>query len=241
MSTPRRRIRGLAFDLEGTVVDVEAAHHHGHLAAAKEFGLELSLAEAYAKLPHIIGGPDEKVCSDILSLLDPDTRNHRNQVTLGEILACTQAHYARLLAEMPIAPRRGFLEFYARARDLGLKLTIGSATSEEQAVTLLKRSGLMSLFGQRNIVLREHVTNLKPAPDVFLKTASIMGIDPSDQLVFEDSPRGVQAALTAGSQAVGMPVVIRALTVGALVDAGACRIFFDWGEINVSALIENLS
>lgn len=54
-------IRGIAFDLKGTVVDVEAAHHNGHLAAAAEFGLTISLEEAYARLPHFIGGPDEKV------------------------------------------------------------------------------------------------------------------------------------------------------------------------------------
>lgn len=150
-------IRGIAFDLEGTVVDVEAAHHNGHLAAAGEFGL-----------------------------------------------------------------------------------TIGSLTPERQAVTLLERSGLATTFGPHNIVLREHVANPKPAPDVFLKTASIMEIDPAEQLVFEDSPRGVKAALTAGSKIVGMPVVIRGVTVGALVDAGVHRIFFDWREINASALIKNL-
>lgn len=141
---------------------------------------------------------------------------------------------------MPIKPRSGFLDFYERVRDMGLKLTIGSLTPEKQAVTLLERSGLATLFGQHNIVLREHVANPKPAPDVFLKTASTMEIDPREQLVFEDSPRGVKAALAAGSKAVGMPVVIRGVTVGALVDAGACRIFFDWREINASALIENL-
>lgn len=41
-------IRGIAFDLEGTVVDVESAHHNGHLSAAKEFGLVISLDEVRA-------------------------------------------------------------------------------------------------------------------------------------------------------------------------------------------------
>lgn len=58
-------IQGIAFDLEGTVVDVEAAHHNGHIAAAADFGLSITLDEAYQKLAHFIGGPDEKVCGDI--------------------------------------------------------------------------------------------------------------------------------------------------------------------------------
>lgn len=230
-------IQGIAFDLEGTVVDVEAAHHNGHLAVASEFGLTISLEEAYAKLPHFIGGPDEKVCEDIWKLLDGSTRQ---RVTIDEILARDKFHYERLLAEMSIKPRPGFLDFHKTAHNMGLMLTIGSLTPEKQAVTLLERSGLAMLFGERNIVLREHVANPKPAPDVFLKTASIMGVNPSEQVVFEDSPRGVKAAPTAGSKVVGMPVVIRGVTVAALVDAGVSRLFFDWRDINVSNLIANL-
>lgn len=231
------RIRGIAFDLEGTVVDVEAAHHNGHLATASEYGLTLTLEEAYSRLPHFIGGPDDKVCEDIWQRLDEDVRS---RVAVGEILARDQFHYERLLAELPIEPRPGFLDFYKEASDLDLGLTIGSLTAEKQAAVLLERSGLARLFGERNIVLREHVANPKPAPDVFLKTASIMGIATSEQLVFEDSPRGVKAALTAGSKAIGMPVVIRGVTVGALVDAGVCALFYDWRHIDLAGLINNL-
>lgn len=230
-------IRGIAFDLEGTVVDVEAAHHNGHLATASEYGLTLTLEEGYAKLPHFIGGPDDKVCEDIRKLLNEDVRR---RVAVNEILARDQFHYERLLAELPIAPRPGFLDFYGKAHRLGLGLTIGSLTAKKQDVTLLKRSGLAQLFDEHNIVLREHVANPKPAPDVFLKTATIMEINPAEQLVFEDSPRGVKAALTAGSKAVGMPVVIRGVTVGALVDAGVCALFYDWRHIDVAGLINNL-
>ncbi len=170
--------------------------------------------------------------------MDPDTRN---RLSVDDILARNKFHYERLLAEMPIEPRVGFLDFFREVRNLGLKFAIGSLTPKKYAITLLERSGLMVLFGQRNIVLREHVANPKPAPDVFLKTASIMEIDPHEQLVFEDSPPGVKAALAAGSKAIGMPVVIRGITIGALVDAGICRIFFDWREIDVSTPIKNLS
>ena len=232
------KIYGFAFDLEGTAVDVEMAHHLGHIAAAAEFGLTISLEQAYNKVPHFIGGPDEKVCEDIWHLLGSKTRT---LVTVNEILARDKFHYERLLTEMPIEPRPGFLGFCIKASSMGIMRTVGSLTSEKQAVMLLKNSGLAGeFFRKENIVLREHVARLKPAPDVFLKTASIMGIKPCEQLVFEDSPLGVQAALAAGSKAVGMPVVIRGTTVGALVDAGACRIFFDWREINIRALIDNL-
>ena len=231
-------IRGIAFDLEGTVIDVEAAHHHGHLAAASEFGLKMSLDAAYAKLPHIIGGPDEKVCEDIHALLD---QSMRARVNVEEILARDRLHYERLLWDSPIEPRPGFLDFCEAVRSAGLKVTIGSLTPAKQAVLLLERSGLAANFGPHSVVLREHVEKPKPAPDVFLKTAAIMAVAPREQLIFEDSPRGVTAALAAGSRAIGMPVILRGNLVGALVDAGACRIFFDWRDINALALIGTLN
>ena len=229
-------IKGIAFDLEGTVIDVEKAHHQGHLAAAAEFGLKMSLEEAYVKLPHFIGGPDEKVCEDIIELLGHAGRG----ILVGDIMGRDKFHYERLLAQMPIKLRPGFLDFYHLMGIQGYMMSIGSLTPENQAMTLIKQSGLGELFGERNIVLREHVANPKPAPDVFLKTASIMGVYPAEQLVFEDSPRGVAAALAAGSKAVGMPVVLKGATVCALVDAGVSRLFYDWREINALALVKNL-
>ena len=40
------KINGVAFDLEGTVVDVEEAHHRGHFAVAKDVGVDLTLETA---------------------------------------------------------------------------------------------------------------------------------------------------------------------------------------------------
>lgn len=230
-------IGGVAFDLEGTIIDVEKAHHNKHLAAAAEFGLALTLEDALIMIPHFIGGPDEKVCEAIWGLLDPAIQE---KVSVEQILVRDKLHYNRFLETIPIEPRPGFLDFYANVRALGIPMTIGSLTPQNQAETLLERSGLGNLFGDDNIVLREHVSNEKPAPDVYLLTAKIMGVDTRNQLVFEDSPHGVMAALAAGSKAVGMPTIIRPHTVAALIEAGACRIFYDWGEINVPVLIENL-
>ncbi len=219
-------IEGIAFYLEGTVVDVEAAHHEGHIATAKEFGVHLTLDEALSKIPHFIGGPDDKVCEDILNLI---VLENRNGMTAKDILVRDKFHYERLLATMEICPRPGFNKFFETMRVSGLRMAIGSLTATNQAMILLDRSGLRKLFRESNIILREHVAQVKPAPDVFLKTAAVMGISPKNQLVFEDSPRGVQAAIAAGSSFIfGMPVYNRTETVQPLFNAGARGVFLDW-------------
>lgn len=227
-------IRGVAFDLEGTVIDVEAAHHGAHLRAMAEMGIEMTLEEALVRIPHFIGGPHECIRDEVWALSDgtkpPNFFDERDRFW-----------YDKLLKTMPITPRPGWRWCFGEILARGLHVSIGSLTRKDQAQHLLARSGLDRLFKPKTIVLHDDVQHLKPAPDVFLETARRMGIDPKDQLVFEDSPNGVRAAIAAGSKAVGMPVVIRGSTVGALVDAGASRIFFDWREINILALIENLS
>jgi beta-phosphoglucomutase-like phosphatase (HAD superfamily) len=230
-------IKGIAFDLEGTVINVEAAHHEGHLAAAADFGLVITLDEAYAKLPHFIGGPDEKVCEDIWHLLP---QREDEPPTIADILARDKFHYERLLRDVPIETRSGWLRAWEVAGQLGLKVAIGSLTPTAQADTLLQRCKLRKFFSPREIVLAEDVARKKPAPDVFLETAQRMGINPSEQLVFEDSPNGVRAAIAAGSTAIGMPVIHRPDTIGKLLEAGACRIFWNWDEMDLRGLVKNL-
>jgi len=231
-------IEGIAFDLEGTVVDVEEAHHKGHLVTAREFGVHIPPEEAFKKLPHFIGGPDRAVCEEIRSLMDPADAEG---VTVDEILDRDRFHYDRLLQSMPIELRPGFVDFYEAAKAMGLPMTIGSLTEEAQARKLLEGSRLVHLLGEENIVLREHVQEVKPAPDVFWETARRMTIDPKSQVVFEDSPRGVTAAKRAGSLAVGMPVIIKGETIASLVDAGASQIFFDWRVIDAKRLVSVLN
>lgn len=230
------RVSGVAFDLEGTVVNVEPAHHEGHIRAARDAGAIITLEEAIqcVKIPHFIGGPDEEVAMDIAILA-------HGPMSAEEVLARTRRYYELLLGTMTIEPRPGFLKFFEQLKSAGIKMAIGSLTPMEQAKTLLYRSGVGALFEDRDIVLKEDVVNPKPAPDVFVKTAEIMGIDPREQLVFEDSPRGVQAAIAAGSQAIGMPVYFEGEPVRALHRAGALKIFRSWEDVDLSDLLSFLA
>ena len=188
------KIKGVAFDLEGTLVDVEWAHHEGHIYAAREVGVHLTLKTAISKIPHFIGGPDEKIAEEIWQLSDKGK-------SVNEILGSDTVHFHRFLEKMEIKPRIGVLEVIAELRRLKIAFAVGSLDRAERAYHLLDRSGIRSHFD--HIVLREDVELVKPAPDVYLKTAERMGIEPSEQLVFEDSPRGVIAAIAAGSMAIG--------------------------------------
>lgn len=226
-------IRGVAFDLEGTAIDVEQAHHEGHLAAAADVGVHLTLDQALETIPHFIGGPDSKIAEEIWHLSD-------KKEAVSFILARDRFHYEQFLREVSIQSRAGFCETVSWLIEWRYKVAIGSLTASHHARFLLERAGLVNLFRPEQVVLAEDVQNLKPAPDVFFETARRMGVQPVDQLVFEDSPNGIRAAVRAGSRAIGMPVYNRPEAVVPLIEAGAVRVFMDWREIEFACLLKNL-
>ncbi|MBI4095117.1 MAG: HAD family phosphatase [Candidatus Liptonbacteria bacterium] len=227
-------IKGIAFDMEGTVIDLEAAHHEGHIRAAKDVGVTLKLEGALSSVPGFIGGPDSAVAEGIYEL--------SNKVHSADfILSRTRHHYSELRETMRIEVRPGFEDALRELRGGECFPTaIGSLTPRRFAELLIRKSGLGKLFKPAQIVLKEDVRREKPAPDVFLETAPRMGIHPTEQLVFEDSPNGIRAAVAAGSIPIGMPTYNRPEVVTQLVNAGARRIFFYWDEMNVGALVANL-
>lgn len=225
-----KKIKGIAFDLEGTVVDVEEAHHQGHFAAAEEVGVKLTFDTALELIPHFIGGPDEKIVEEIWGLSD-------KRLSRAFIAERDKYYYHEFLKKMDIKPRSGFVEFLGKMRVTGLKTSIGSLTGKDEAGVLLRVSGLDKVFPREIMVLREDVKNTKPAPDVFLETAKRMGIDAGEQLVFEDSPNGVKAALAAGSAAVGMPVFNKPEVIERLVQSGAVKIFKNWHEVDITEFL----
>lgn len=67
----------------------------------------------------------------------------------------------------------------------------------------LQRLSISDWFDE--VVTADDVTEGKPAPEVFLKAARLLGVDPSRCLVLEDAPSGILAAQRAGMQVIAIP------------------------------------
>ena len=69
---------------------------------------------------------------------------------------------------------------------------------------------IIDRFGWRenfdHLVSAEHVNNVgKPAPDIYLHTASLLSLDPSQCVVIEDSENGIKSAKAAGMCCIAVP------------------------------------
>ena len=86
-------------------------------------------------------------------------------------------------------------------RSRGLLLGIGSSSKNTKFI--LSRIGLGDYFDK--ISDGTNITRSKPDPEVFLKAAEYLGLEPADCLVVEDAKAGIEAARAAGmdSAAIG--------------------------------------
>jgi beta-phosphoglucomutase len=229
-------IKGVAFDLEGTVVDVEIAHHEGFLYAVEKLeGINLTMEEAIKGFPAFVGGGDYAVIKEILA-----TRGLASEENIEKVRLEKMAYYNDRLKTLDCSPRPGALETITWLKKNGYKVAIASLTPKEQAKVLFEKSGIDRHFDKDCIILLEDVKSKKPAADVYLKTAERMGIKPAEQLAFEDSKTGITAAKAAGSLAIGMPVYDRSAILSALIENGASRIFWDWREMDIEAVLASM-
>ncbi len=237
-------IAGVVFDLEGTVVDMEPAHHEAHIQSAKVIGVELTLERCLdgVTVPHFIGGPDELVAQEIASLTKTAEDIQARQDSASMFLANDKAVYDRLMREAPCKPRPGFYRAYLTLTNgYDLPAVIGSSTPREYAEMLLFRSELDEHFRSNQVVLGQKAKDGKAIPDVWVECAKRMDVSPDQLLVFEDSPRGIMGAVQVGATCIGMPVYNKPSVIQKLLEAGAARVFMDWREINVEELITNLN
>lgn len=87
-----------------------------------------------------------------------------------------------------------------RLKKEGYKIAVGS--SSRNARKVLKHLQISDLFD--TISDGNSVERAKPAPDLFLHTAEVIGLEPAECVVLEDAESGVEAALAAGMIAVGI-------------------------------------
>ncbi|NUS13176.1 MAG: HAD family phosphatase [Streptomyces sp.] len=227
-------VTAVAFDLDGTLVDLELLHHEAWLSAARQAGVRLTREQALHRLPHFVGGPDPAVAEEIAALSPA-------AVPPADTLAAKLRAFDELVGAVEeIAPRPGVAAVLDRLRSRGVPLAVGTATERETAVAVLHRAGLLDLFGEARVVAAQDVPRLKPAPDVYRATARLLGVPEEHQLVFEDSVTGALAAASAGSPVVAVPTVHDPDYLLRFRAAGAVAVVEDWRDPGMAALLDGL-
>jgi len=179
----------LIFDLDGVIVDSMPVHELAWRRYLESLGFDGSDIPS-----RMHGRRNDEIVRDFLG----QTMDQHAVLAHG---AAKERVFRDLLRErLRESLVAGIAEWLDRVEGAPIAL----ATNAERANIdfTLDGTGLRRYFDV--IVDGSEVSRPKPAPDVYLRAAELLGISPRDCIVFEDSPVGVAAAVAAGMRVVGV-------------------------------------
>jgi beta-phosphoglucomutase family hydrolase len=180
----KKGVKGLIFDLDGTLADTMPYHFVGWKTACKKYGAHLS--EDFLRIN--TGVPGWIIASKIIEM-----NGLTGEVTVDQIMEEKYEVFFKLHHLIkPIEPVTEIVKKYFGR----LPMAIGTGGHRFAVERTLNITGLTKYFDI--IVTANDVSRFKPHPETFLKCAEQMNINPSDIEVFEDGDLGIEAAEKAG-------------------------------------------
>lgn len=181
-----KKIKGIVFDMDGTMIDNNSFHIKAWEAFTKKYNLPFDLDTYRTKFS---GG----------------TNTNALKILFGSDLA------DKLLEEYAYEKESLYRNIYKpHIKEVsGLKNLIKKIKSHKLAVAVATSAPFENVeFVLKELELDENsfdvvtdisqVINGKPHPEIYLKTAAALKIDPKFLLAFEDSPKGIESAKSAG-------------------------------------------
>jgi len=127
---------------------------------------------------------------------------HNIDENLEKLINERRIIYEKLLSSN-IKPMPGLIKLLKLLQNHNLKMAIASSSNLNIINLVLSNLQIKKYF--QVITSGDEVKRSKPHPEIFLKTAKKINIDPKDCLVLEDSQLGVEAAIKAGMKVIAVP------------------------------------
>jgi HAD superfamily hydrolase (TIGR01509 family) len=195
LDRPSQLHKAYIFDCDGTLAHSMPLHlrawNAGLEAAGAPFRLEKDSFMSVAGMA-------------LLQTVEHWNETHKLQINPEVVIAKKNAYFSSHLSEItPLSPTTTFAQ---ELFDAGIPIAVASGGTKEDVAETLDIIGVSKLFPV--VVTSEDVMRGKPAPDIFIKAAERLGVDPKDCCVLEDSELGIQAAEACGMDWIRIPVLL---------------------------------
>lgn len=181
--------RGVAWDLDGVIVDSAEAHNASWTAMSQEYGVQYDPERDF---PLIFGRHNTDIITSLWGISE--------EAAIARMTDAKETHFRKEAASLPPLP--GVLRLMEEFAANGWKQAIGSSAPMENVRLLLKAAGVERYIDA--IASGDDVTRGKPDPQVFLLAFSLIGVEPQNGVVIEDAPAGIQAGRNAGATCIGV-------------------------------------
>ncbi len=186
-----RIIKAVLFDVDGVVVESELLHLQTFNELLKPFDIHVNEKEWKQRF---LGAGSAAIMKTLFKengIADDPTPWVSRRRKL----------YQMRVAQGDLQPVHGFLSFYQSVQNANLPTAFVSTGHPENISAALES---LSLRGKHPVIDGTQVIRLKPDPEAYLMGSQTVGVPPAHCLVFEDSPIGVSAAMTAGMVCVAL-------------------------------------
>ncbi len=176
------------FDLDGVLVFTDKYHFLAWREIAKELSIDFTEEDN-----NRLRGVSRRESLDII--LEKYEGPSLSEEKIQDILERKNNLYREYLKEMsPSDVTKEVRDTLKTLRERGVRLAVGS--SSKNTSFILEKTDLTDCFDA--VADGTMITRSKPDPEVFLKAAEFLGMDPKDCLVIEDADAGIEAAKAAG-------------------------------------------
>ena len=185
-------MKAVIFDMDGVLVDTNPHHKTAWREYYQRNGKTLSDAEF---VQHVSGKHNTDIVAHLFAgeTLTPEEVNR---------LANEKESLFREIYQPDITPVAGLIPFLKALKEAGIKLAVATSAPVENLDFVMDALHIRTYF---DALLNESmVSHPKPDPEIYQKAMEMLGVEPGDSVIFEDSMTGIQAAKASGAMVVGM-------------------------------------
>lgn len=179
---------GLIFDMDGTLVDSGQLHEQAWLKTLQKYAIPID-----RPLMRSLAGVSTQATIALLL----------NKFTVKPAATALEIHHFKeqcVKDTMQLSVKPTALITLVKHYSGKKPMAVGTGATTKEANTILAQCGLDKYFDI--VVGADQVQHSKPAPDIFLRCAELLKVNPQKCVVFEDAALGLQAAAKAGMAAV---------------------------------------
>ena len=188
-------VSGIIFDMDGVLIDSERQSNEGWLWAAGQLGVDMPMW----LIDSFKGAPAELCCKFFDDY-------YKGVIDYWEAKELRTQHVYTIRETEGIPVKKGVKDIFEYIRNNGLKCAVATSTRRESAEKTLHEIGVWDYLDA--VVYGDEVEHGKPEPDIFLRAAKAIGVNPSEAVVVEDSINGIKAGYAAGMRVVHIPDTI---------------------------------
>src|SRR5215831_10534626 len=183
-------LEAILFDLDGVIVDSEPLHEKAFRQTSVHLGRDLTPEEVAS----FRGTVDEIGAAKLLEY------NPAATLSVPQVMEYYNNLFKAMFDQMRLIS--GSLDFIQKAHKKGFKLGLTTSALQENQQRSFEMFNLWPFFSA--IITGQDITNGKPHPEPYLKTAEKLDVAPTNALVMEDSVNGVRSGKAAGCRVIAI-------------------------------------